>query len=775
MGGLTLSPGLSEAHDSRALSDLTDGLTQLPLASASFVFTDGSSSSVAGSSIPMTFSRASMATMVGSNGLISYAPHNICPSGSEMANGSYWIANGTPTRTAAFAAGPLSGTVAARLTGTQLGDGYYISPMYSVLKGQPLTVSCYLKDNGGVTKPFIVGFGGPGVGGDQYLQCNASTGAFTSAGLYTNTAIENLGNGWYRFSGTIIASATGVIAAIAYATGANDILAYGFQGELATAAGPYYSTTNGSGYYGPRYTYSPAVTRNLLLYSEQFDNAAWSKILGTTVVPNAVAGPDGFLTADQLIFPGVTNSERFEQDIGITAVSAGTYTHSVWMKGSGVIRLCLDSSGGGGASIETIETLTASWQRFSVTTSFTAANVGNIVARIMWRSSEAVPTLLYASGAQVESTAAAGTYVRTTASATTGAATMLGLLIEGAATNGEIYSQEFDNGVWTKSGATITVDQLAAPDGTTTADLFTASGGAVAHAFYSQSLVPAATTVRTYSVFVKAGTGRYFAMRGMDTTAGTPAFPWVTLDTTNGAVQANGVVTTSGATQYPGGWWRLWMTSTEGATGGTSGTVLGCTNVATATVVGQSLPPAYTSTETFYVWGVQAEVSPIATSHIPTGAAAVARVRDSCTFAAGPWLNRTQGTWFAEARSAVTDATPRRIVGSSGFNDSAPLAIYGIADALQTSSWNGSVELRSPMGSVPVGVVKKIAMSFKPGARTAAAGGQLASDTSYAADTATTFSIGDNPFGDYPIDAPIARIKYWPYALSDDELRVLTT
>ena len=67
---------------------------------------------------------------------------------------------------------------------------------------------------------------------------------------------------------------------------------------------------------------------NLLTYSEQFDNAAWTKS-NTTVSANAVTAPDGTLTADKLVEDTVNSPHRTYYQ---TVFIAGTYTYTVYLK-----------------------------------------------------------------------------------------------------------------------------------------------------------------------------------------------------------------------------------------------------------------------------------------------------------------------------------------------------------------------------------------------------------------------------------------------------------
>jgi len=72
---------------------------------------------------------------------------------------------------------------------------------------------------------------------------------------------------------------------------------------------------------------------NLLTFSEQFDNAAWTagKTAGTTVTPNTDIAPDGTLTADTVAF--ATNADYLIQQItGYSAVVGNSVTFSIYAK-----------------------------------------------------------------------------------------------------------------------------------------------------------------------------------------------------------------------------------------------------------------------------------------------------------------------------------------------------------------------------------------------------------------------------------------------------------
>ena len=61
---------------------------------------------------------------------------------------------------------------------------------------------------------------------------------------------------------------------------------------------------------------------NLLTYSEQFDNAAWSKT-NTTITANSTAAPDGTLTADTLT-SGAANGYLYQSFSAAASTNGGT-------------------------------------------------------------------------------------------------------------------------------------------------------------------------------------------------------------------------------------------------------------------------------------------------------------------------------------------------------------------------------------------------------------------------------------------------------------------
>jgi len=71
---------------------------------------------------------------------------------------------------------------------------------------------------------------------------------------------------------------------------------------------------------------------NLLLRSEEFENASWLKF-ASTVVPNSIVAPDGTLTADKVVATATSASYHgLQSNVGITVSSGTSYTWSVYAK-----------------------------------------------------------------------------------------------------------------------------------------------------------------------------------------------------------------------------------------------------------------------------------------------------------------------------------------------------------------------------------------------------------------------------------------------------------
>lgn len=111
---------------------------------------------------------------------------------------------------------------------------------------------------------------------------------------------------------------------------------------------------------------------NRFLYSEQFDNAAWVKN-GGTITANAIAAPDGTLTAD-LFTVDTTNGQHRVYQLS-TSTSTGTNTFLIYVKPNGInyVTLRVETVPNYGVMVNLLNgtTTTGRYDGTSATTDFT--------------------------------------------------------------------------------------------------------------------------------------------------------------------------------------------------------------------------------------------------------------------------------------------------------------------------------------------------------------------------------------------------------------------
>ena len=201
-----------------------------------------------------------------------------------------------------------------------------------------------------------------------------------------------------------------------------------------------------------------------------------------------------------------------------------------------------------------------------------------------------------------------------------------GLIIEAAATNLLTYSEQFDNAAWTKTNATITANSLAAPDGTTTADLQTVTATGTLGVF--QTVAISVNTTYTASVYFKAGTSAYLQLSFSDN-VDSGCNGWVHVSTFAVYTSPFGgwAVTALTVTSVGGGWYRAALTCTSNSSDTSTSVYVSQANSSSLTTA----TPTGTAGQTIYTWGAQLEAGSVATSYIPTTSAAVTRAADIVT------------------------------------------------------------------------------------------------------------------------------------------------
>ena len=389
------------------------------------------------------------------------------------------------------------------------------------------------------------------------------------------------------------------------------------------------------------------VRTNLILRSEAFDNASWTKSgVGTftSAITTGFTDPTGGTNAQRWLATIASVSDRaFIRQLA-TLTNGAPYTISFWVKSNTASSQDIYFMFQGGAVQAT--TATTSWQRisYSATTSTTSVLVG-IEAKDL-----AIDVLVY--GFQLEVGDVMTDYI-----ATTTAAVSVGpvanvprldylnsscprLLLEGQRVNKWYFSESFDNAEWLKSNVTISANSAVSPDGYTNADKMVDTTANDEHRIRATTALFIITTATTFSIFAKAAEYSRFAIANLSTSE------YVKFNLSTGAVISTGANFSNAKIEnYGNGWYRLSATT---STSGTHG--YGLLNDAGDFVF------TGTGTKGVFIYGAMAEEAAYATSYIPTLGAAVTRGADAASKTGiTSLIGQTEGTIFLDFELQTTN------------------------------------------------------------------------------------------------------------------------
>lgn len=227
-----------------------------------------------------------------------------------------------------------------------------------------------------------------------------------------------------------------------------------------------------------------------------------------------------------------------------------------------------------------------------------------------------------------------------------------GWLIEGASTNANTFSEDFTDSDYTKEGVTVTANNAFAPDGTATADEITENTANARHRVFKSVFVTSGVKV-TVSVFAKRN-GRNFIELPAIINNGL-ADKDALFDLLNGT-------STAGKIEPLGDdWFRCSHTYTTSNTSLTYQVRLSD---------GASISYEGDGTSGVFLWGLQVEELPFATSYIPTTTAAATRAADVITAPVRDnFVSGNQGDWSFSVIFETLGYRTSALFGHNGIND----------------------------------------------------------------------------------------------------------
>ena len=207
----------------------------------------------------------------------------------------------------------------------------------------------------------------------------------------------------------------------------------------------------------------------------------------------------------------------------------------------------------------------------------------------------------------------------------------VGYLNEPQGTNLLLQSSTLTNASWTKSGLAITTSGTAPDDVASSANLATEDTSLAAHYVSGTGFATTASTTYVVSAFIKAGTQRYVSVRG-EASGLIATYPWITLDTTLGTIDANALALTPTVLAVSNGFYLVSFTFVAFGIASGGNIVFAGSNVSTAPVAASVNGASYTGTSlTWSAWGTMLAASAFPTSLIQTTTAAATRAADNLT------------------------------------------------------------------------------------------------------------------------------------------------
>ena len=524
------------------------------------------------------------------------------------------------------------------------------------------------------------------------------------------------------------------------------------------------------------------VPWNLLSYSEQFTNSAWSKS-SATITADTTISPNGTLTADTIAF----STAGF---VVQSFTHNGLMTFSLYAKYIATRWVCVENfnsvdkaawfdlqNGVVGSTINgatsTITNVGDGWYRCTVT--MTAVNSSASQYAFFTVSADSSFTRsgsAYFWGAQLVEGSSAQTYFPTTDRLNVPRLSYMygscpALLLEPQRTNLAFPSEDFST-TWLTNNTTVTTNQTTAPDGNTTADRIsiTSNGGFIRRF----SLTVLNSTTYTISAFVKndtitsGNTFRFYFNNNLGSTNAAEARAVIDINAGTATAQStgSGVSNVSASiTSLTNSWYRVQVTFTLGATSGNNSAEIGF--------------DAPTATRTFFAWGAQLELGAYPTTYIPTTTASATRIADSFSrnnIYTNGLITSSGGTWFVELRNNIAYTRDNSNINinlddSSGFSNG-----FALRNSLGTGRLAIQKTISSSSTLLYTTTTDTVKIAIKWNGSTADV---FVNGTKQVSATAFSTTQLQNLLTSMQVPVFIQQMALFNYPLSDSDCQLLTT
>ena len=313
--------------------------------------------------LPVAYSldvvRATNATRVDSNSLVEIPRTNLALQSQTFDNASWNKANVTVLANVTVTDAPDGTLTAEKLIENATNTQHFINQGINVVAGITYTQSIFVKS--AERFRFRLEFPTGQFATNDRIVFDLSNGTFS--GVAGSPTMTQLSDGWWRITISSTCTTSGVsnfvpmimpnsgTSTIYLGDGTSGIFIWGAQYQTGNVATEYIPTTTSirtrfaditqdgaSASNIPRLDYTngscPSILvepqrTNLLLRSEEFNNAFWLKE-GGSINANVTTSPDGTSNADKLIETAVSILHGFRNDTGI--LISGTHTFSIYLK-----------------------------------------------------------------------------------------------------------------------------------------------------------------------------------------------------------------------------------------------------------------------------------------------------------------------------------------------------------------------------------------------------------------------------------------------------------